>query len=67
MRFFKASLISVFFITVMLVVSSYAADVKMGVFDFDKVMTDSKIGKSAKSKLEKKHKSLKSVLERKKK
>lgn len=66
MRIFKISSIAVFLITVMLVVSSYAANTKIGVFNFDKIMSDSKMGKSAKSKLEKKHKGLKSVLERKK-
>lgn len=66
MRMLKASIITVFFITVLLAASSYAADVKIGVFDFDKVMSDSKMGKSAKSKLENKHKSLTAVLEKKK-
>ena len=66
MRFFKASLISVFLLTVMLAASSYAADVKIGVFNFQKIMADSKMGKSAKSKLEKKGDTLKTVLERKK-
>jgi outer membrane protein len=66
MRIFKASLIAVLLITVMLAVSSYAADAKIGIFNFDEVMSDSKMGKSAKAKLEKKHKGLKSVLERKK-
>jgi len=66
MRIFKVSIVAVFLLTVMLAASSYAADVKIGVFNFQKIMADSKMGKSAKSKLEKKGDTLKTVLERKK-
>lgn len=66
MRNLKASIITVLFVMGLLAATSYAADVKIGVFDFEKIMTDSKMGKSAKSKLESKHQSLKSVLEKKK-
>jgi Skp family chaperone for outer membrane proteins len=67
MRFFKASLISVFLLTVILGSFSYAADTKIGVIDIQKIIADSKMGKSAKSKVEKKGNALKAVLERKKK
>jgi len=66
MRIFKTGLITVFFITGILTLTGYAADSKIGVFDFEQIMKDSKIGKSAQSKLEKKHKSLAAVLEKKK-
>jgi len=66
MRILKVSIAAVFLVTVMLAVSSYAADTKIGVFDFQKIMKDSKIGKSAQSKLDKKGKALKAVIERKK-
>lgn len=66
MRILKASIYSVVLITIIFTVSSYAADVKVGVFNFDQIMTDSKLGKAAKTKLEAKHKKLTAVLEKKK-
>ncbi len=66
MRILKTGIISVLFAAFILTTASYAADVKIGVFNFDKIMTDSKMGKEAKTKLENRHQSLKAVLEKKK-
>lgn len=66
MRIFKTGFIAVIITGILTLTAAYAADSKIGVFNFEKIMTDSKIGKSAQSKLEKKHKSLAATLEKKK-